>query len=99
MALERIRDRYTTAAPRIPTYGKRRLETGQRKERPVRLVSLALEANVITKEEAALLEQAEDARDAAIAVDAFDLSDYLRTATIAEGGAEDLDSPIETQPV
>jgi acyl-CoA dehydrogenase len=50
------------------------------KERPARLVSLALKADLITAEEADLLERAEHARTEAITVDSFELQDYLQSA-------------------
>jgi acyl-CoA dehydrogenase len=50
------------------------------KAHPAVLVARAVEAGVITPEEAALLARAEAARADAIAVDAFDVEDYFRSA-------------------
>jgi acyl-CoA dehydrogenase len=47
---------------------------------PATLVPAAVEAGVITSEEAHLLERAEAARADVVAVDAFDLEDYFRSA-------------------
>jgi len=60
------------------------------KGRPVRSISLALEADVITRAEAELLERAEVARADAVAVDHFDLQEYMQTAVVSED--------LETQP-
>ncbi|MDX1420367.1 MAG: acyl-CoA dehydrogenase [Rubricoccaceae bacterium] len=48
---------------------------------PAALVPAAVEAGVITPEEAALLRRAEAARSDAIQVDAFTLEEYMQTAT------------------
>jgi acyl-CoA dehydrogenase len=48
------------------------------KDRPPKLVAKAVEAGVITADEAALVQQAEAARWDAIQVDAFDLDEYSR---------------------
>ena len=50
------------------------------KAHPATLVPQAVEAGVITSEEAALLQRAEAARNDAIQVDAFDLEDYFASA-------------------
>lgn len=50
------------------------------KARPAELVSAALEAGVITADEAELVQRAEEARREAVAVDSFTLDEYMRTA-------------------
>jgi len=55
--------------------------------RPAALIPQAVEAGVITQEEAELVARSEAARSEAVAVDAFDLSDYMRTAIDDERGA------------
>lgn len=58
------------------------------KGRPTQLVETAVEAGVITPDEAQTLRQAESARSEAIAVDSFNLEDYrsglLETPSVAE---------------
>lgn len=53
------------------------------KGRPAALVGKALEAGVINQEEAALIQDAEAARNEAIKVDSFTLEEYMRTAVPA----------------
>ena len=50
------------------------------RQHPATLIPAALEANVITADEAALLQRAEEARNDAIQVDAFNNDDYFATA-------------------
>lgn len=50
------------------------------KGRPETLVAQAVEAGIITQEQASLLQQAEAARNDAIQVDSFTLEDYMRGA-------------------
>ncbi|GIV58391.1 MAG: acyl-CoA dehydrogenase [Rhodothermaceae bacterium] len=59
------------------------------KAAPATLVKLALEKGLLTPDEAALLEQAEAARNDAIQVDAFTLDEYMRTAIPYEHGSGD----------
>jgi acyl-CoA dehydrogenase len=51
------------------------------KARPEHLIVKALAASVITREEAKLLTDAEEARHEAITVDSFSLEEYFQTAT------------------
>jgi len=57
------------------------------KAHPAALVAKAVEAGVVTPEEARLLQQAEAARADAIQVDAFDVADYFRSAVDPEATA------------
>ena len=50
------------------------------KERPAELVGKALEAGLITSDEAEMMSRAEAARNDAIQVDDFDVEDYFRGA-------------------
>jgi acyl-CoA dehydrogenase len=60
-------------------------------DKPERLVSRAVEAGVITREEADLLVKAEEARNDAIQVDSFTPGEYMKTSAIktpAENGSK-----------
>lgn len=59
------------------------------KDRPERLIPAAVEARVITHQEAELLNTAEDARLDAISVDSFTLQEYLQTAAAGAGSEQD----------
>ena len=50
------------------------------RQHPATLIPQALEAGVITADEAAILKRAEEARNDAIQVDSFDNDDYFATA-------------------
>ena len=50
------------------------------RQHPATLIPLALKAGVVTPDEASLLKRAEEARNDAIQVDAFDNDDYFKTA-------------------
>lgn len=51
-----------------------------------RMVARALELDIITREEAELLQQAELAREDAIQVDSFTQDDYMATSAKGKGG-------------
>ena len=66
------------------------------KARPAALVAKAVETGVITQDEAMQLKDAEAARNDAIAVDSFDLEDYLRAAPLH--AAADQMEPFQAAP-
>ena len=57
-----------------------------RKASPTEMVTTALEAGVITQEEAALMHAAEEARNDAIQVDSFTTEEYMRRTLVPEAG-------------
>ncbi|HYE94900.1 MAG TPA: DUF1974 domain-containing protein, partial [Rubricoccaceae bacterium] len=68
------------------------------KGHPEAVVRQAVEANIITPDEAALLQRAEAARADAIAVDSFDVEDYFRSAADPEAVGGDGASTGDTAP-
>jgi acyl-CoA dehydrogenase len=52
------------------------------REKPERLVTKAVEAGIISREEADLLLKAEEARNDAIQVDSFNLEEYMKTSAV-----------------
>lgn len=90
-ALRRLESAFEACvAAAEPTKKVKRAMRSKKLERGPLVPSLdrAVELAVITSDEAETIRAAEAARDDAIQVDDFTLDEYLRTAHVAEGGAE-----------
>lgn len=66
------------------------------KARPAQLLDQAIEAGILTKDERVIVQNAEKARDEAVAVDSFTLAEYLANGQAAD--ASDVAAESERQP-